>query len=77
MKIEVKDGLGAHRTPGWIELWSPNGGQDGLCHRHVPGLGVRYFRYVRYTPLALGLSAFWGRAPSVFCFLFSPPAHYP
>ena len=37
----------------------------------------RYVRYVRYTPLALGLSAFWGRAPSVFCFLFSPPAHYP
>ena len=38
---------------------------------------VRYVRYVRYTPLALGLSAFWGPAPSVFCFLFSPPAHYP
>ena len=77
MKIEVKDGIGAHRIPGWIELWSPNGGQDGLCDRHLPGFGVRYVRYVRYTPLALGLSAFWGRAPSVFCFLFSPPAHYP
>ena len=77
MKIEVKDGLGDHRTPGWIEMWSPNEGQDGLCDHHVPGLGVRYVRYVRYTPLALGLSAFWGWAPSVFCFLFSPPAHYP
>ena len=77
MKIEVKEGLGAHRIPGWIESWSPNGGQDGLCDRHVPGFGVRYVRYVRYTPLALGLSAFCGRPPLVFCFLFSPPAHYP
>ena len=40
-------------------------------------LGVRYVRYIRYTPLALGLSAFWGRAPFVFCFLFCTPAHYP
>jgi len=79
-KIEVKDGLCTHRTPGWIELWSPNAGQDGLCDRHVPWFGVGYVRcvrYVRYTPLALGMSTFWGRAPSVFCFLFSPPAHYP
>ena len=45
-------------NPWWIELWSPNGGQDGLCDCHVPGLGVRYVRYVGYTPLALGLSAF-------------------
>ena len=41
-----QDDLGNHRTPGWIELWSPNGGQDGLCHRHVPGLGFCYVRYV-------------------------------
>ena len=78
MKIEGKDGLGDHRTPGWIELWIPNGGQDGLCHRLSPGqlrVGVRYVRYaryvryVRYTPLALGLSASWGLGP--LCFLFS------
>ena len=79
MKIEVKDGLGDHQTPGWIESWNPNGGQDGLCNRQVPGLGVRYVRYVRYTPLALGLSAFWGRAPApplcfpVFVFSLPPP----
>ena len=47
-----------HRTPGWIELWSPNGGQDGLGDRQVPGLGFCYVFYVRYTYLALDLSAF-------------------
>ena len=36
LKIEVLDGLGAHRTPGWIELWSPNGGQGGAAARR-PG----------------------------------------
>ena len=36
---EGQDGLGDHRTPGWIELWSPNGGQDGLCDRQAPRLG--------------------------------------
>ena len=51
LKIEVLDGLGAHRTPGWIELWSPNGGQDGLCDPHVPRFGVRCVRYVRHTLL--------------------------
>ena len=55
---EGQDGLGDNRTPGWIELWSPNGGQDGLCDRQAPRLGVRYVRYVRYTPRALGLPAF-------------------
>ena len=60
MKIEVKDGLGDHRTPGWIEVWSLNGGQDGLFNRQVLGLGVRYVRYIRYTSRALGLSAFRG-----------------
>ena len=77
MKIEVKEGLGAHRIPGWIESWSPNGGQDGLCDRHVPGFGVRYVRYVRYTPLALGLSAFWGRPPLFFVFCFPLPPTTP
>ena len=36
----------------------PTEGQDGLCDRQAPRLGVRYVRYVRYTPLALGLSPF-------------------
>ena len=41
-----------------------------------PGWGaLRPLRqYVRYTPLALGLSAFWGWPPCVFCFLFSFPS---
>ena len=80
MKFEGKDGLGDHRTPGWIELWIPNGGQDGLCHRLSPGqlrVGVRYVRYIRYTPLALGMSASWGLGPLYFYFLFSPPAYHP
>ena len=58
LHFEGQDGFGDHRTPGWIEPWSLNGGQDGLCDPRVPGLGVRYVRYIRYTPLALGLSAF-------------------
>ena len=41
------------------------------------GLGVRYVRYVRYNPLALGLSVFRGRAPGpptcFLVFVFSPP----
>ena len=56
--FEDRDCFGDHRTPGWIESWSPNGGQYGLCDRQVPGLGARYIRYVGYTPRALGLSAF-------------------
>ena len=34
-------------------------------------------RYVRYTPSRTGSLEFSGRPPLVFCFLFSPPAHYP
>ena len=73
MKIEVKDGLSATIEPpgGLSMLWSPNGGT--VMFR----VGVRYVRYISYTPLALGLSAFWAVGPLVFCFLFSPPAHYP
>ena len=55
---EGQDGLGDHRTPGWFELWRPNGGQDGLCDRQALRLGGRYVRYIRYTPHALGLPAF-------------------
>ena len=65
--------VGAHRTSGWIELWSLNGGQDGLCRRS----GVRYVRYVCYTPLALGLWVFWGRAPMFFVFCFPLPPTTP
>ena len=72
MKIEIKDGLGDRQTPGWIELWSPNGGRDDLSNRQLPEFGICYVCYVRYTPRALGLSAFRGRAPLVFLFLFFP-----
>ena len=77
MKVEVKDGLGAHRTPGWIELWSPNGGQDGLCDRHVPGFGVRYVRYVRYTPLAARYVGILGPGPLCFLFFVFPSRPLP
>ena len=62
-----------------------NGGQNGLCHRHAPqlGLGWSVTSVTSVTaPLAQGLSAFWGWAPSrplasvffaCFCVL-SPPS---
>ena len=58
-------------------MWSSSGGQDGLCHRHASGFGVRYVRYVRYTPLALGLSAFWRLGPLCFLFFVFPSRPLP
>ena len=50
--------LATIEPPSGLSRGSRNGGQDGLCDPRVPGLGVRYVRYVGYTPLTLGLSAF-------------------
>ena len=77
LEIEVKDGFGDHRTPGLIELWSPNGGPDWLCDHQVTGWGFVTTVTSVTPPRALGLRLVSSRAPLVFCFLFSPPARYP
>ena len=44
--------------PGGLSCGVPTKVRMASATGQVPGLAVRYVRYVRYTPLALGLSAF-------------------
>ena len=43
--FERQDGFRDHRTPGWIESWSLNGGQDALS----PGTFLHTHREMRWT----------------------------
>ena len=35
--VEGQDSVWGHQTPGWNQLWSPNGGEDGFADPHTPG----------------------------------------
>ena len=35
--VEGQGSFWDHQTPGWNELWSPNGGEDGFADPHTPG----------------------------------------
>ena len=35
--VEGQDSVWGHQTPGWNQLWSPNGGEDGIPDPHTPG----------------------------------------
>merc|ERR1712185_112555 len=60
-----------------MELWSLNGARGWPLPPSCSRVRVRYVRYVRYTSLALGLSAFWGWAPLFFVFCFPLPPTTP
>ena len=58
LNFEGQDGLGGHRTPGWIELSSHNGGQDGPSRMTQVPLGGPSHPLRPLHPYALGLSRF-------------------
>ena len=75
LHFEGQDGFGDHPTPGWIELWSLNGGQDGLCGLS-PWVGGPLRRLRRlHTSCTRSVSVLrpGPRAPLCFLvFVFSP-----
>ena len=78
LHFDGQDDLGDHRTPGRIESWSLNGGQDGLCDPRVHvGGPLRPLRPLHPScTRSVSVLRPGPRAPILFsCFRFLPLSH--